>query len=164
MTIEIKLLQNHPEAIPALAKIWYEVLGATWIPEASIAKAQVEYANHTNENCLPLTFVAFDNNKPIAMCSLRNNDGIREDLSPWLGSLVVDKNYQRLGIGKKLMRVAIQKARDLNLEKLHLFILNHDLIHYYANLGWKKVSMESFKGHSVIMMEMGIKKTESFTI
>jgi len=34
--IKIALLKNHPEVIPALSKICYEVLGKIWMPEITI--------------------------------------------------------------------------------------------------------------------------------
>ena len=37
------------------------------------------------------------------MCSLRGNDGIRPDLTPWLGSLVVHPDYQKQGVGRRLI-------------------------------------------------------------
>lgn len=47
------------------------------------------------------------------MCSLRVNDGIRPDLTPWLGSLVVDPKYQKQGIGKMLVDEMKEKAKKL---------------------------------------------------
>lgn len=153
MNIEIKLLKDHQEAIPALAKIWYEVLGSSWIPDANPQKAEKNYADHINSDCLPLTLVAFDKDKPIGMCSLRDNDGIRADLAPWFGSLVIDQAYQRQGIGRMLINAAIDKAKAMGIKNLYLFILNHELESYYASLGWKRQSMENFRGIPVIMME-----------
>jgi GNAT superfamily N-acetyltransferase len=153
MAIEIDFLKNQPHAIPALASIWYEVLGSIWIPNATIQKAEQDYADHSNSDCLPLTLVAMDNNIPIGMCSLRENDGIRPDLTPWLGSLVIDKDYQGQGIGKTLLGSALNKAKSLGIEKIYLFILNHDLIGYYASLGWDIVGLDVFKGQSVMIMK-----------
>ena len=31
--IKIDLLKNHPNAIPALANVWHEVLGKIWVPD-----------------------------------------------------------------------------------------------------------------------------------
>lgn len=100
--IKIDLLKNHPSSIPALAKIWHEVLGAIWVPDIPIKQVEDNFNRHLNDQELPLTFAAFAGSIPVGMCSLRVNDGIRPDLTPWLGSLVVSPNYQKQGIAKRL--------------------------------------------------------------
>jgi hypothetical protein len=88
--IKIDLLKNHPQVIPILAGIWYETLGKIYVPDVCITQVIKKFEEHLNDTNLPITCVAFYENKPIGMCSLRENDGIRPDLTPWLGSLVVD--------------------------------------------------------------------------
>ena len=96
--ITIDLLKNHPDTIPRYAEIWYEMLGKIWVPEIPIERVIQRFAEHLNEDVLPITFIALDAGKPVGMCSLRENDGIRPDLTPWLGSLVVAPQYQKQGI------------------------------------------------------------------
>ena len=91
--ITIDLLKNHPKSIPKLAIIWHDVLGKTWVPDIPVSRVIERFNDHLNDKTLPLTFVAIENNMPVGMCSLRENDGIRPDLMPWLGSLVVDSAY-----------------------------------------------------------------------
>jgi hypothetical protein len=88
--ITIDLLKNHPESIPRCAAIWHDVLGKIWVPEIPVERVIQRFGEHLNEDILPVTFVAFDADKAVGMCSLRENDGIRPDITPWLGSLVVD--------------------------------------------------------------------------
>ena len=84
--ITIDFLKNHPRCIQQLAKIWHEVLGKIWAPETTIELVIKRFSDHLNEHDLPITFVALDGAKPVGMCSLRQNDGIRSDLFPvaWL--------------------------------------------------------------------------------
>ena len=154
--ITIDLLKNHPKAIPVLTKIWREVLGQVWIPDVSIERVEQKFLQHLNDQILPLTFVALHNNTPVGMCSLRENDGIRPDLTPWLGSLVVDPKYQKQGIGKMLVDVAVMKAKKLGFEKLYLFAFDPTIPEYYEPLGWKKIGMDEFKSHPVTVMEIGL--------
>lgn len=91
--IEIKLLAECREHIPILAKLWYEEISRHWVPNASVDRAEQNLIKHSNLDVLPLTFVALSHDKPIGMASLRENDGIRPDLTPWLGSLVVFFNF-----------------------------------------------------------------------
>ena len=93
--IKIDLLKNHPNARPALAYIWHEVLGKIWVPDVPVERVIARFADHLNDQALPITFVALDGDLPVGMCSLRENDGIRPDLTPWLGSLAIDPKYQK---------------------------------------------------------------------
>ena len=103
---------------------------------------------------MPITFVALDGDLPVGMCSLRENDGIRPDLTPWLGSLVVDPKYQKQGIGKMLIDVTVLKAKELGFEKLYLFAFDPTIPEYYERLGWRKIGMDEFKSHPVTVMEV----------
>lgn len=41
--IKIDLLKNHPQAIPALAHIWHDVLGKPWMPEFGLEEIESLY-------------------------------------------------------------------------------------------------------------------------
>src|SRR5436189_111966 len=116
--IKIDLLKNLPDAIDPLAQIWHQVLGRIWVPDVPIARVKQRFVEHLNDNSIPLTLVALFNDKPVGMCSLRENDGIRPDLLPWLGSLVVDPDYQKQGIGERLINATKEKAKQLDFEQL----------------------------------------------
>lgn len=152
--IKIDFLKNNPDAIPRLAKIWQDVLGRIWVPDVPIERVKQNFLNHLNDEAMPLTLVAFDDDNPIGMCSLRKNDGISPDLTPWLGSLVVDPGYQKQGIGKMLIVATKQKAISLGFETLYLFAFDPTIPQYYARLGWRKIGMDEFKGYLVTVMEI----------
>jgi predicted N-acetyltransferase YhbS len=154
--IKIDLLKNHKDTIPLLAKFWQEVLGRIWVPDVPIERVEQNFLKHLNDDIMPLTFVAFHYDKPVGMCSLRENDGIRPDLKPWLGSLVVDQGYQKQGIGRTLMDMTKQKAVALGFETLYLFAFDPTIPNYYEKLGWRKISTNEFKGHPVTVMEIGL--------
>lgn len=154
--IKIDLLKNHPDAIPELAHIWHDVLGKIWIPDVPVERVITRFADHLNDQDLPITFVALDGEIPVGMCSLRENDGIRPDLTPWLGSLVVDPKHQKQGIGKMLIDVTVQKAKELGFKKLYLFAFDPTIPEYYKRLGWSQICMDEFKSHSVTVMEVDL--------
>lgn len=151
--ITIDLLKNHPEAIPRLAELSYQLIGKIWVPGASVERAIERFKSHLNDETLPMTFVAFDGNKPIGMCSLRENDGIRQDLTPWLGSLVVDPEYQGKGIAQLLMNAVKTKAQTLHFNKCYLFAFDSNLVPYYTRQGWTKIAMDEFMNKPVTVME-----------
>jgi N-acetylglutamate synthase-like GNAT family acetyltransferase len=88
------------------------------------------------------------------MCSLRVNDGIREDLSPWLGSLVVHPEYQRQGIAVKLIDAIKQTAKSLNYKELFLLTFDPTLPEYYAKLGWIDIGIDNFQNKKVTLMKV----------
>ena len=154
--IKIDLLKNHPEHIDRLIEIWHEGIAKTWLPDICINRVQEKLYEHLNDVVLPLTFIALDDNTPVGMCSLRQNDGIRQDISPWLGSLVVDPKYQKRGIAKLLIDSTKNKAKELGFEKLYLFAFDPTIPNYYEKLGWNKIAMDKFKGHDVTVMEIDL--------
>lgn len=132
--VEIDLLKNHPETIDRLAEIWKSSLGKNSATSLEYVKTKLQ--THLNSNLLPLTFVALKQQEPIGMCSLLSNDGILKELSPWLAALVVDKNYQTLGIGSQLIKKTLEKAKELHFDKVYLFCDNHKLEEYYKKFGF----------------------------
>ena len=154
--IKIDLLKNYPTTIPRLAKIWQEVLRSIWVPAVPIERVEQNFLKHLNENIMPLTFIALENGNPVGMCSLRENDGIRPDLLPWLGSLVVDPAFQKQGIGKMLMDMTKQKVKTLGFETLYLFAFDPTIPNYYERVGWQKIGMDEFKGYPVTVMETAL--------
>jgi len=154
--IKIDLLKDHPDAIDRLTKIWHQVLGQIWVPDVSIERVKQRLVEHLNDDSLPLTFIALFNDKPVGMCSLRENDGIRPDLMPWLGSLVVEPDYQKLGIGEQLINATKQKSKQLGFKQLFLFAFDPTIPEYYQKLGWQKIGLDLFKEYPVTVMEIGL--------
>lgn len=152
--VVIDLLKNHPESIPALALLWQERIGKIWRPDLSFERVVKRFEDHLNQDRLPLTLVAFDQKRPVGMCSLRESDGIRPDLTPWLGSIVVDPAYQKRGIGQRLIDATKAKARDFGFERLYLFAFDLTIPAYYTRLGWVTLGMDQCMGHPVTVMEI----------
>ena len=152
--ISIDYLKNYSSALPQVARIWHECIGKIWSPDTTLAEIELRFQAHMNDNALPLTMVAIYNGVPIAMCSLRANDGIIIDnLTPWLGSLVVDPPYQRQGVGKKLIDAVKQKTKQLGFDKLFLFAHGEETAAYYKKLNWHVIGTRIFEGDEVIIME-----------
>ncbi|HBS47814.1 TPA: GNAT family N-acetyltransferase [Candidatus Dependentiae bacterium] len=151
MEITIDFLKNYPQHISSLTKIAREELGPTWSPD------EKQLRQYLNIDLLPLTLVALDNSAPVGMCSLTQTKGLRPDLTPWLGPLVVDKRYQRCGIGSQLIEVIKQKARILGFEKLYLCTHDPELAtRYYQRRGWSIIGVDEWKGYSVTVMEINL--------
>lgn len=154
--IKIDLLKNYPEHITDISKIWYDELGKIWMPAIGIPEIQSLYHQELKQD-FPLTYIALDEGASVGACTLQLHDDIRPDLSPWIESVVVDKNYQRQGIGKMLLDVAVVKAKELGFKKIYLFAFDPAISAYYQCLGWKMIGVDEFNVHPVEVMELDIK-------
>ena len=152
--ISIKLLADCHEHIPKLAKLHYQEIGHHWVPNASIERTEQRFEEHKNRDQLPMTFVALENARFIGMVSLRENDGIRSDLTPWLGGLVVEPNFRGKRIGELLVDKVKQQAKLFNYQELYLFAFDPTVPNWYATLGWEIISMDEFLNHPVTVMKM----------
>lgn len=99
---------------------WAFTSWGSYNPTSSIEGAKQKFIEHVNNNSLPLTLIALVGKKPVGMCSLRSNDGIRPELAPWLGSLYVDSEYRSRGIVAELIKITIQKAKHMRYTNLYL--------------------------------------------
>jgi GNAT superfamily N-acetyltransferase len=154
--IKIDLLKNHPDAIPALANIWHEVLGKIWFPELTIQEIESLTYDELNTCDETTSFVALCNEIPVGFCTFKLKEEFCPDLGPWLADVVVAPKHQKQGIGKMLVDVTALKAKELGFKKLYLFAFDPTIPEYYEHLGWRKIGMDEFKSHSVTVMEVGL--------
>lgn len=156
MNITIKPLTHCKEHIPTLAKLWYEEISRHWVPDASIDKAQQRLVEHSNTNKLPLAIVALNNDQPVGMACLRITDGIRPNISPWLGSLVVDPVYRGNKIGEQLITEIKQLSRIYDFKTLHLLAFDPTIPNWYARLGWEMDGKDRLLSHEVTCMKISL--------
>jgi GNAT superfamily N-acetyltransferase len=152
--IKIDLFKNHPYAIPELTHIWHEVLGKIWFPELTIQEIETltyDELNHPDETT---SFVALCDEIPVGFCTFKLKEEFRPDLGPWLADVVVDPKYQKQGIGKMLVDVAVRQAKERGFKKLYLFAFDPAIPEYYKRLGWSPICMAEFKSHPVTVMEV----------
>lgn len=154
--MEIKLLIDCPELIPQLADLWYAGIGKIWVPHIKPEQAQQRFLAHCNCEQLPIMYVAIENNNPVGMVALRQNDGIRTELSPWLAGLVVHPNYQRHGLGRNLIEFTKDQAKTLGYDKLYLLTFDATLPNWYAKLGWNEFAKDNLFDKPITLMEIKI--------
>ena len=99
------------------------------------------YQLRATSDSIPCVFVALWGTYPVGMVSLKEKDlWNRPDLDPWLASLYVIPDFRNSGIGERLVMRVLEKAMELNYEKLYLFLGRNevkDLALYYEKRGWK---------------------------
>lgn len=154
--MKIKALIDCPELIPQLADLWYERIGKIWAPHIKPEQAQQRFLTHCNREQLPIMYVAIENNNPVGMVALRQNDGIRTELCPWLAGLVVRPDYQKHGLGRNLIEFVKAQAKTLGHDKLYLLTFDSTLPNWYAKLGWKEFAKDTLFDKSISLMEIEI--------
>jgi GNAT superfamily N-acetyltransferase len=152
--IHITYLKHQSSAITRLSQLWKQLIGDVWAPDVSESDVIERFKTHMNTQHLALTCVAFHQDSPIGMCSLREHEGIRPELTPWLGSLVVDPDYQRQGVGRQLIAKVLKCAKDMGYTHVHLFTFDPTLPAYYAKLGWELIGLDQFHGRPITVMHI----------
>jgi len=110
-----------------------------------------------NEVTIPITFVVLNNKDYVGTFSLWNCDNLaRQDLSPWVGGIVVDKKYRGQGIGLYIQHQIKKILFSMKIKKAYLFT---ELNNFYEKTGWTWTD-DSFdeKDHKVKLYELEIKE------
>jgi len=132
--VRISYLIEHPEYIPQLAQWLFEQWGSTLgekTPEARTKGLQA----HMNRDKLPIAWVAHANGQLLGTAALRVDElEGREDLTPWLGGVLVGSHFRRQGIGAALCAAVEDEARSRAIPTLYLFTLDKQA--WYSRLGW----------------------------
>jgi predicted GNAT family acetyltransferase len=71
-------------------------------------------------------------------------------LTPWLSSVVVPAIHRGHGIASALSLRALEEARRLGYETLHLFTPRNESL--YARLGWKRMEAAMHRGTALTIM------------
>ncbi len=81
-----------------------------------------------------LNFVVLEKSRIIA-CIMCGHDGRRG----YLQHLVVDINYRKKGIGKKLFEKCIKNLNSFGIKKSHIFVLKDNEVanKFWKNQGWR---------------------------
>jgi predicted N-acetyltransferase YhbS len=142
------------EHIPVLAELWYEEISRHWVPNASIEKAKQKLVEHLNSNKMPIAYVALTDGQAVGMACLRENDGIRPGVAPWLGSLVVNPKYQGKKIGEALINTVKDQAKNLGHQTLYLLAFDPTIPNWYTRLGWQLIGDDELFNHRVAVMSI----------
>lgn len=154
--IEIKPILDCQAHIPILAQLWYEEISRHWVPDASVEKAKNRLLAHLNKDTIPMAMVALYDGCPIGMACLRETDGIRPGVAPWLGSLVVNPNFRGKRVGETLIEAIKKQARLLGHNILYLLAFDTTIPNWYTRLGWQMAGEDELLGHRVTVMSISI--------
>src|SRR2546423_3755967 len=148
--VRISYLIDHPEYIPQLGQWLFEQWGSILGEETPRARVE-KLKTHLNRDTLPIAWVAHANGQVLGTAALRVHDlEDREDLTPWLGGVLVDPLFRRRGIGEALCATVEDAARSRGIETLYLFTL--DLQAWYSRLGWTPLGPCTWREQSGAIM------------
>jgi GNAT superfamily N-acetyltransferase len=99
-----------------------------------------EYKRRAELEALPCSFVAFWDELPVGMVSIKETDMLRrQELSPWLSALYVSPEYRERGVGTELIRAVLNYCSYKGFKRIFLFIdcrFMNKLENYYRTRGW----------------------------
>ena len=152
--MKIAYLKDYQEYMTALGK-WSFEAWSKYNPQAT-RKNQIEkFKTHCHVDTLPLTLIALNkNDELIGMCSLRNSEGIRPELTPWLGSLYVRPTHRKQQVGEKLIEAIKNIAKNMGFNHLYLLTFETALLTYYRKLGWEFMGQDSLNDYPVSIMKI----------
>ena len=150
--MHIDFLGEHIELVPQIAAWQYEEWGDL-TPEDSLEKRLELLRGRLNRDRVPLTLIALSGTVPVGTVALVETDlPGREDLGPWLASLLVPAELRRQGIGSALARRAVELAAELGYDELFVFAWDHH--GFYHELGWETFEMGKYGDHEISLMRI----------
>lgn len=132
----VNLLDDKKHLEEVSEWIWKE-----WSEKKGAKKEDVLYrSKHSlGYNQVPQMYIAKYNEEIIGVVSIWRNDlTARQDLYPWMATLIIKPEYRNKGVGKKLQEKCIEECRRLKYDNLYL-ITEHE--NYYEKTGWEFLEM-----------------------
>ena len=144
MTIETEYLDEHVDAIPALAT-WHHDAWAGITPHLSVADRIAGFLARARRGSIPTGFVALLDSHVVGMACLVDYDvDSHRHLTPWLATVLVAPTHRGKGIGSALSSRATEEAWVLGVSNLYLFTF--DKAAFYTRLGWSALEAAQLGG------------------
>jgi N-acetylglutamate synthase-like GNAT family acetyltransferase len=145
-------LRSAPHHIPTLAQ-WHHDEWSYLNPGGSIEKRVEKMRAYLNENLIPTMLIAIDGDEVWGSAALSTSDmDTKPELSPWLANVYVRSDKRGSGVGAKLVKSIMDLARQNQLPRIYLFTPDQE--NFYAKLGWKTISKESYRNSPVTIMQL----------
>lgn len=148
---QIKYLCEVEDQIPILAQLYYN----EWTNNYKDINQVIDnLKKRLSKTKLPISLVALLDKQVIGAISLKDYEIEYENKTPWLASLIVDKNYRNLGIGKLLIDELVKIAKKLNYEELYLYTVNSS--DYYLKLNWSCIDSIVYKNKRITIFKKSL--------
>lgn len=146
-------LNDDPGQLLQLAS-WHQEEWSYLNPGESIEQRIARMQPFLNNQLLPSTYIALEDNLTGSAALVSHDMETRPDLSPWLASVYVAAEFRGRGIGTKLVKHVMQQAFKGGINKLYLY--TPDKENFYSRLGWKTLSREKYHAIDVTIMEINL--------
>lgn len=151
-TITFAYLADHREAIPVIARWYYNEWGHK-VEERSADALARRLTKYLHRDKIPLMMLAIDRDTIAGAAQLKYREmDIYPDKQHWLGGVFISEAYRGKGIATLLIDKVIKKAQSLGVGLLHLQTERLDG-GLYTQLGWKPIEQVKYRGSEVLVME-----------
>jgi GNAT superfamily N-acetyltransferase len=150
--LDFALLADRPEAIPMLARWYFDQWGAR-SPDSTVATTCAYLETYLNRTAIPLLVLAVDHDEILGVASLKYREmDIYPNREHWLGGVYVPTMHRDRSVGSRVVENVVERARRLNVSTLHLQTERLDG-GMYGRLGWKPAERVTYRGRKVLVME-----------
>jgi N-acetylglutamate synthase-like GNAT family acetyltransferase len=150
--MEIIDLRQAPQHIPTIARWHFDEWG--YLNPGKTLEYRIErMQRYIADNPIPSMLIAVKGDAVLGTAALVEADmDSHPELKPWLASVYIREDQRGLGLGKKLVQALMNFAGQQQLERLYLF--TPDQAGFYAKLGWKILTQESYRDTPVTIMQL----------
>ncbi|HEY6356822.1 MAG TPA: GNAT family N-acetyltransferase [Vicinamibacterales bacterium] len=152
MTLEIAYLDEHVDAIPALAT-WHHQAWSAVTPHLTVADRIAGFHARARRGSIPTGFVALADSVVVGMaCLVAHDVDSHRHLTPWLASVLVAPAHRGQGIGSVLSRRTTEEAAVLGTP--HVYLFTYDKQAFYTRLGWSTLEPAEMAGVAGTVMDI----------
>ncbi|QYK01441.1 GNAT family N-acetyltransferase [Shewanella psychrotolerans] len=146
-----QILADNPNATSTIASWYYHQWGHL-SADRTLETVQSSLSDYLNRDTLPLILMLCRDDEPVAVAQLRfqENPDYPKD-SHWLGGVFVKQSERGKRLGNKIIQLAIEKARTMNITTLYLQTESHN-IKLYRQQGWQQIDTQDNHGITISIM------------
>ncbi len=156
MSMQWAHLKDRPDLLPILAE-WCRLEWAHLYADWDFDTSCREFDASRTDGQLPITLIALEGEELLGTVSILRDDlPGREDLTPWLASLLVLPEHRGKHVATFLIRQAEEFLRLLGYSEAYLFTESASGL--FQKLGWDPYEPAIANGHAVTVFRKTFEK------
>lgn len=152
MSLSFAYLADRLEAVPQIARWWFDEWGHTR-PGDSVEALTSRIYGLLNRDQLPIQVVAILEREIVGVAVLKLHEmfDLYPDKDFWLGDVFVSPEFRGRGIGSALVKRIVEIALSKGIGAVHL--QTKDLSGgLYTKLGWEEMEQIHHQGYHALLM------------